>query len=400
MLRASKAGAAFLVAISVLIACREKPHTQREELAANDAGRPDAEVSDPQEDHPLPAVHGVDCRNPGEPVDWDHAELVDQRPDSIPFIGTGAHALRLPYDLPNCDPPPSHIGEMPPCPVGLAPGEEPGPDFPAGTVYLANWAVDNGASVWEWDLARASVRRRLQIRFPDEQCALTLRRTGNVLHLESEPGLGGYGYYAVIRSDLKSYVISRPGLVDVGTVGGLVATDSMGVLFAGGEEDSKPGFIIETFDNQARRVAKRFFLADGYSDVALFQGHLFALLGQYHRDKHGASLELVRLRRDLTTERQSLVPMDGLPLGEGWPYASLFVSHGRLFATVDGPQKVLELSAEGKVLGILDGCAPRDLGSSRAETWVGHVHVLAHDKRLLDWSDSGDPPPVPCPGVP
>ena len=406
---ASIAGVALVAALCSLVACRQAPRVQCDALPDSDTGssKPDAETSGGTglQLGGRTWIDGLDCRNPGEPVDWTHATVVEPKSAVAKLIGADAHALRLPATLPNCHPQPTSWWDDPlPCSVGLAPGEEPGPDFPAGTVYLANWA-DGSPSIWEWDLARATVRRRLQLSLPDGQCAMRLVRTGDVLHLETDPAKKGDGYYASVTSDLKSFVMSRPGTFDMGLHAPVrfLANDSMGVVFVNNEYGDRPGFRIETFDGQARKVAERFFPMRGSSDATIFQGHLFALLGIVHRDEHGASLELVRLGRDLIVERQWLLPMNGLSIDEPFARASLFVSHGRLFATAFPPQKVLEISAEGKVLGVLEGCEPATLWAGMAETWVGRVHVLAytaHNNRFLEWSDAEpERPPVGCPEV-
>jgi hypothetical protein len=399
--RAHVARLAIVVVAWLAVACRGVSSIPNDASPANDGGMPkkdgEAVVFRPT---PPPLVDGIDCRNKGELVDWTRATVIEPHPDDFHFHGPGAHAFQLPHTLPPCDPPPSTEGGTPPCRAGLAPGEEPGPAFPAGTVYLANWADDDAASVWEWDLARAVVRRRLKLRLPDGQCSMALRRAGNVLHLLTDPEDGGPGYYARISSDLKSFMMVPAGDIRTGGPDGFIATETMAAIFVSEEHDSKYGFIIETFDDHARKVAKRFLPAVGPSAAVIFHGQLYALLDRANRDH--LAFELLRLGRDLSIERQSVVSLNQLTI-EYPDYArpSLFVSHERLFASELINKKVMEISPEGKVLRLLDRCDPPDLGAGAVETWVGRTHVIAYGSRAVEWSDSEEERlPVPCPDVP
>ncbi|HSY22965.1 MAG TPA: hypothetical protein VK841_12655 [Polyangiaceae bacterium] len=392
---------AIVMIAGLATACRGAPSVQNGASPANDAGtskKDDAAVT--FKPTPRVFVDGIDCRNKGEPVDWTRATLLEPNPDDFHFHGPRAHSFLLPHSLPPCDPPRWNGGGPPPCAAGLAPGEEPGPAFPAGTVYLANWADDDAASVWEWDLARAVVRRRLELHLPDDQCAMILRRSGTVLHLLTNPAAGGPGFYARISSDLGSFVISPAFDLRTGGPDGFIANETMAAIFFSDEIDSKYGFIAETFDARARKIARRFLPASGPSDAVIFQGHLYALLDRVNRDH--LAFELLRLGRDLSIERQSVVALKQLTIEyPDYASASIFVSHNRLFATDRGNPQVMEISPEGKVSGLLDRCVTPDLRGDAVETWVGRTHVVAYGSSAVEWSDSEEErPPLPCPDVP
>jgi hypothetical protein len=65
---------------------------------------------------------------------------------------------------------------------GLAPGEPPGPEFPAGTVYVAR--VDlGGIYVTEWNLATGAPRRRTRLDVSDLAWFVRMRRIDDALHV-------------------------------------------------------------------------------------------------------------------------------------------------------------------------------------------------------------------------
>ena len=359
-------------------------------------------------------VPGRDCRREGDPIDWTRGQIFDGPEDASVYFSVsdpGAHVLALPGSLPDCPKPhlpvpndvgTSAIGLLPPNDVGIAPGEEPGDAYPAGTVYLANWA-DHYASIWEWDLARAVLRRRLKLPLAVGQGNMRLQRSGKVLHLLTYES-NGPAYYTRIPTDLESFETSRVGRLSALDTATLVGSEKMAAVFFDGEGGpGEPGFLVATFDEKGRRTSRR-RLADAgtlNSHSVLFRGHLLTLLHAANEQEQRRFL-LLRLGRDLSVEGQSFVSLKGIRIDyPDFMSPTLFVSHDRLFGGDSRSPEVLELSPEGKILATLEACTPPDRRPSEPETWVGRIHVIAHSWDYVEWSDSGvERPPVPCPDIP
>jgi hypothetical protein len=309
-------------------------------------------------------------------------------------------------------------GAYPSQPAGIAPGEAPGPSYPAGTVYLAR-AENEGIYVTEWDLAANAIRRRLELVGAEEQGSMRLWRMGDTLHVLLW-AYNGLASYSRLTSDLHWVATNVLGTVSTHGPAAIAADANLTVVVFDGEErgteppgpDPPSGLIAASFDGLGRPIAKRIlqresYLAwDLYDNAAVLGGKAFILL----RTRINDVLELVVLGRHLDVERTIALqtPLDraGMPVPSRG--ITLFAWHDHLFVRSPDAPRMIELAPAGNELRRLPACegpvGPTIVRPGEdPDFWLQGEHVTLRDPDWIEWMAAGasiGSVPEPCPGEP
>jgi hypothetical protein len=189
--------------------------------------------------------------------------------------------------------------------IDWAAGQPPGPAFEAGTVYVVTRepALDDPVWVSEWDLARASVVRKVMLPVPRAEGDPWILRVGDQLRVVVESGesLSYVQLTADLRVEHVEHWASHVELPGVGVVvadAELTAVEYPGYLHLGNE------LMLATFDASGRRRATR-SIPHGHSsgpDTVVLGDRVFVLTSEY-----GRGLELQSLDADLNVRKHLLI---------------------------------------------------------------------------------------------
>jgi hypothetical protein len=190
-------------------------------------------------------------------------------------------------------------------------GEEPGPAFPAGTVYVATMDLktDGALSVTEWDLERASVVKSLELPSDADDSKPWILRNGDRLRVALS-GPEGVTYLQLTR-DLRVERTERWTVYQDG-LNGFSADEDLAAVAYTGSPPADPrtayGVMVTTFDRSGRRLATRMVQRPATPDglvvgltknLAVVDGRVFLLLSA-----ESTGVELLKLRPDLRVEKR------------------------------------------------------------------------------------------------
>jgi hypothetical protein len=198
--------------------------------------------------------------------------------------------------------------------IDAAPGDAPGPAFPAGTVYVATMdpKTDAPVSVTEWDLARASIVRSLVLPISTDEVESWIRRDGDHLRVLVS-GPESVSYLQLTR-DLRVEHTERWMAQQQCIAAFSADEDLVAVAYSGHAETVSGGaygVLVATFDGSGRRLAHRLVQRPATPDsrvggvggnVAVADGRVFLLLYADH-----PGLELLKLTPDLRVEKRVVV---------------------------------------------------------------------------------------------
>jgi hypothetical protein len=381
-------------------------------------------------------------RDAGAPGSGGGGEL---SPPEVELSEPGAHLVILPAvaNIPRTMGCPPHVTPIPAPFTGIAPGEQPGPEYPAGTVFLARMEVD-GPYVSEWDLARSTLRRQVKLMVDESQQFMFIRRGGDALYVLVWAYEGVISYVRLttaldwVRTVALGQVsafgptaISADERYGVALFDGLASLDARmpfesnnvdlppnSIGLKPGEDSPEPhaGLVAVSFGEQGRlggiRLVDRTWLKYNrkyglMDNGAVFHDKFFVLLRNMDNPKY---LRLLRFGLRLGMEEEIALPSPRVDLADSGSHAAaaptLYTWHNRFFVQSPDAPKMLELSPTGEFVREVATC-PRQIGrtpndaESGRELWMGRVHVILHGSAAIEWSDSGALiPPPPCPGAP
>ena len=230
---------------------------------------------------------------------------------------SAAHAIRItdePIDK-----------EMPsPLLADIQPGDAPCAAFPSGTAYVADMDPKYDGPVWvtEWDLARATVVRKVRLPIPAELKQSHLLRVGDRLHVVVDAWNQSFAYVQLTKDLHVVHAEPLAGRLSAEPWIGLSADSRVAAILWSGDAPAQvttnKAFVLATFDGSGRRLATRYAELGGSGPLAtddsgateklaVVDGHVFVLLVHQDEGKPSGSAELVRLRDDLTIEKRVVV---------------------------------------------------------------------------------------------
>jgi hypothetical protein len=268
-----------------------------------------------------------------------------------PDASVARHSIPLRHTQPAGDTPPA-------ADLDLMPGSPPDAAHPSGTAIVAELADDNAVHVTEWDLETSRALHDTKLEVPFWTLRL-LRAPGPGVRLVASD-YNGPLFFVQLTDTLQIKTKSELGTVSVSGHDAIAGDAEISAILSSGIPDrtSSPadpsGLFVMSFDAEGNRLAKRFLERDqprGGTSTWMMFDNLAVLGGQVYVALVDArdGLHVLRLTRDLHTERDRLLPFP----------RDFSNTHAKLHA-VDG-HLVLDLPDQPDLLDL-----PLDLDLSRA----------------------------------
>ena len=194
----------------------------------------------------------------------------------------------------------------------------PCPKYPSGTSFVAELADDAAVHVTEWDLATRTALHEARLDVPSWGLQL-LKGPGPSVRLLAN-AYNGPLLFVQLTGSLDVAARREVGRVSVMGPNGFAGDESLTVVLAHGEADvarrrnAKSGIFATSFDATGDQLAKRLLERDvddgGTSspmmsdNLAVVDGHAFVVLVD-----PAYRLRVLRLARDLRTERERTLPL-------------------------------------------------------------------------------------------
>jgi hypothetical protein len=199
--------------------------------------------------------------------------------------------------------------------MDIAPGDPPGPTFPAGTVYIVTGDMkdeDYPISVTEWDLARASVVACVKLPISTHEVHPWILRVGDQLRVLVS-GAESVSYFQLTKDLQVEHTEHWVG--DVQRIAAFSADPTLtAVLYAGNAANvsrGEYGGLLATFDGSGKHLATRIVRRQGEKNgldlvinrrVVVLDGQVFMVVCKY-----GTGIEMLALSPDLRIEKRVLV---------------------------------------------------------------------------------------------
>jgi hypothetical protein len=202
--------------------------------------------------------------------------------------------------------------------LDLLGGSLPGPRYPSGTSFVVELADDDAVHVAEWDLATRTALHEARLDVPSWGLQL-LKGPGPSVRLLAN-AYNGPLLFVQLTGSLDVAARREVGRVSVMGPNGFAGDETLTVVLAHGEADvarrrnAESGIFATSFDASGDQLAKRLLERDvedgGTSspmmsdNLAVVDGHAFVVLVD-----PAYRLRVLRLARDLRTERERTLPL-------------------------------------------------------------------------------------------